>query len=97
MTIVKIENALEGVHFVSGLLAVIHEMAVELKQANKLDDRTLNNIELCAIQRLKGQGPDSKAPVEQSEQARLLNISLDGMRFALVLAAKANRDHGTLV
>jgi hypothetical protein len=83
-------------HFVSGLLAVITEMAVELKQANKLDDQMLDHIEQRAIQRLKGQGFDSEAPVEESEQVRLVNISLDGMRFALVLA-KAIRDNGTPV
>ncbi len=36
VTIAKIENALEGMYFVAGLLAVIGEMAVELKGANKL-------------------------------------------------------------
>jgi hypothetical protein len=94
--ILKINNALEGLQFVRGLLGVIHEMAVELKRIDRLDNQTLDDIEHRAIRQLKEQTLDGDARAEAPEQVRLVNISLDGIRFALVLV-KANRDNGILV
>ena len=94
--ILKIENALEGLQFVKGLLGVIREMAVELKRIDRLDNQTLDDIENRAIQKLKTRTLDDDARAEEPEQVRLANISLDGIRFALVLV-KANRDNDTLI
>jgi hypothetical protein len=96
VSIVKIENALEGIKLVTGLLAVIREMAVELKRANRLDDQALDCIEQRAILKLTERAFDSDARAHEAEQPRLVNISLDGLRFALVLVRRIG-DDGNLV
>jgi hypothetical protein len=94
VTIVKIDNAQEGVYFVNGLLALIREMAAEMKRSDGSDEETLNHIERRAILRLKEETFNSRADPEETE--RLLNISQDAIRFALVLI-RTNTTDGSLV
>ena len=94
MTIVKIDNALEGAYFVSGLLTLIREIIAELKRSDRLDEDTLNYVEQRAILKLEEETFNRGADSE--ETARLLNISRDAIRFALVLAKTGTTD-GSLV
>jgi hypothetical protein len=90
VTIVKIDNAQEGVYFVNGLLALIREMAAEMKRPDRSDEETLNHVEQRAILRLKEETFNSRADPEETE--RLLNISQDAIRFALVLIRTSTTD-----
>jgi hypothetical protein len=64
LTILKIKN-------VRGLLGVIREMAVEFERANRLDDKTLDDIEHRALRKSMGQAFDDDARAEESEQVGL--------------------------
>jgi hypothetical protein len=84
----------EGGQIMMGQLSVIREMAVELKRLDKLDDRTLENIEQRAIRKAKGALFDGDVPPDE-EQVRLIDISLNAIRLALAYI-KSNRDNGNL-
>jgi hypothetical protein len=66
-----------------GQFALIREMEVELKQLNKLDDQTLEHIEQRAVRKMKGSLFDGDIPPDK-EQLRLVDLSLNAIRLALV-------------
>ena len=77
-----------------GQFVLIREMAVELKQLDKLDDQTLEHIEQRAIRKMKGALFDGDLPPD-GEQVRLIAFSLNAICLALAYI-KANRDNGNL-
>jgi hypothetical protein len=95
MADLKWETWNEGAAIMMGQFALIREMAVELRQLDKLDDQTLERIEQCAIRKMKGRLFNGDNIPPDQDQVRLIDFSLNAI-YAGLAHIKTNRDNGNL-